>query len=685
MRGMPRASLPALAVCLGALLLSFGCAGARDGVSYADRPFAVDDRHADPWIASSFAGVTPAQEFPADARWANVDPGPTIESLRGKIVIVDFWTYGCINCIHNLPVLKELSSRYADEVVVIGVHSAKFPQEGNRDALRSVLRRFGITYPVLNDRDRRVMEQWGARAWPTLFLIDPAGNVAGKETGEGFERKFERAILSLIREFDERGELDRSPRPSLTAELPDGNQLLAFPQSVLATKASLFVADTGHHRILEVDRVTGAVLRAFGSGKEGFVDGPAEDAAFSSPRGPALSDGRLYVADTGNHAVRAIELATGAVGTVAGTGSRGYHYPPRPGPLPGVSLRSPWDIAVDGSILYVAMAGSHQLWWIDLDAASAGYLAGSGVEGVKNGPAPTAHLAQPSGLALATDGPLYFADSESSSVRAFSGAPDTPGEVWSVAGATDGLFTYGLVDGRGSSALFQHPTSLDVAGRMLYVADTYNHALRVVDRETFEVRTFAGGEPGWSDGEAAMFNEPSGIDVEGNVAYVADTNNHAIRRVDLDTGVVSTLLLTTEEPDPIAVPRDQHRLGGVSVSRGVIRVLVRVALPEGHKLQPATASRISVSVGDRPARTAEATSFPATVSLEAPARNADLSVDMWIAYCESEREERCFFDQVRYVVPLEVDGTSTAGRRTATDRQPTDRIEITHDVTPPSW
>lgn len=648
----------------GLVLALVGCVGETfddRSADYASRPFAVDDRRTDPWIAASYAGVSPAPSFPRDAQWLNVETPPTLESLRGKIVLVDFWTYGCINCIHNLPAIAELAQRYADVLVVIGVHSAKFPNEGDTGSLQATLRRLSIDYPVVNDHDRAMMEEWGARAWPTLFLIDPAGNIAGKETGEGFEHKFERAIASLIREFDERGELDRSPLPSFAetaASRGAGNRtILSFPEAVLIRDDVLYVADTGHHRILEISRVTGRIKRVFGSGSRGFGNGSASEASFDSPRGMAISDsGRtLYVADTGNHAVRAVDLQSGSVRRIAGTGNRGYHYPPPPGPLPAVTLRSPWDLVIEKQRLYVAMAGSHQLWWIDLHAGDAGYLAGSGAEGAHNGRAFAARLAQPSGVALGGDGTLYFADTESSSIRRYRAAGSIPqegGKVETVAGPTGSLFAYGLVDG--SEARFQHPKDIDVAEGTVYVADTYNHAIRALDVETGIVELIAGGESGWVDGPTPQFNRPSSIDVSRGVAYIADTNNHAIRRLDLDTRVASTLILSTTLPDSVAVPRDVYRRAMVTLPDGQNSVSVMVSLPPGYKLQPASPSRISVTVDNGPSAVFELEHDTIQIPVTLSPNSGEVVVDLWVAYCESEHQQRCYFDQVRYELPVDV-------------------------------
>lgn len=655
------------------LVLAIGvasCAARGAPASYAERPFAVDDRHADPWIAASYRGVTPAPGFPDDARWLNVSGNASLDDLRGKVVLVDFWTYGCINCIHNLPVIKQLSDTYGDALVVVGVHSAKFPHESDPQALRSTLDRYGIAYPVVNDHDRSIMDDWGARAWPTLFLIDPAGNIAGKETGEGFERKFDRAIASLIREFDEEGALDRTPVSWVDDAPADDRSLLSYPQGIAIVEDRLYVADTGHHRILEIERTTGRVLRTFGTGEAGFADG--SEPQFRTPRGMHIDQETrtLYVADSANHAVRAVDLESGDVTTVAGVGIRGHHYPPHPGKLPAVFLRSPWDVAPLGERLAVSLAGSHQIWWLDLAAGSSGYLAGTGAEGTENGASFTASLAQPSGMSLDSDGVLYFADSESSSVRRYADE-----EVATLAGPTDGLFSFGHRDGAAIDARFQHPTDVATFGGAVYVADSYNHAIRRI--EDGAVTTTAGGVRGWRDGDAPRFDEPTALHIIDDTAYVADTNNHAVRVVDLETGSASTLLLTTETPDTVAVPRHVRSLKPISVAGEELTVSMDVLLPPDHTLQTAVPSRISATIGDSVPTTRSVGRFPVDLQLRFPATaeggsGRTLYIDVWVAYCESDKTALCYFDQARYEVPI-VD----------TDEVPIRRLSLTHRVTLP--
>jgi thiol-disulfide isomerase/thioredoxin len=287
----------------------------------------------------SFAGSTPAPEFPPGLDWLNTSNPLTMAQLRGKVVMFDFWTYGCINCMHIIPDLKRLEAEYPDELVVIGVHSAKFRNEGDTRNIRQIILRYDIEHPVINDHDFLLWKAWGVRAWPTLAMIDPAGNVVGTHSGEGVYALFQPIVASLVQEFDERGMLDRRPLHLKMEKTGLPETVLSFPGKVLADAADmrLFISDTNHHRIIITEIESGHVLQVIGCGRPGFADGDILTAAFAYPQGVALSaDGQtLYVADTGNHAIRRVDLGTDFVTTLVGTGKQSRVYPPEGGIAPG--------------------------------------------------------------------------------------------------------------------------------------------------------------------------------------------------------------------------------------------------------------------------------------------------------------------------------------------------------------
>lgn len=611
----------------------------------------------------SFAGTTPAPEFPDGLEWLNVERPLTLAELRGKLVLLDFWTYGCINCIHIIPDLERLEAEYADELVVIGVHSAKFTNEGDTENIRQVIARYGLQHPVVNDKDFTVWRQWGANAWPTVVLIDPAGNVVGGHAGEGIYPIFQPVIDSLVEEFDGRGEIDREPI-ALDIEQPPST-VLSFPGKVLADPIGgrLFIADTNHHRIVIADLATGEVIDVAGVGTRGFDGGDFATATFDQPQGMALGDGgtTLFVADLGNHAIRSLDLEERTVSTLAGDGDQASIYPPRPGIVPDVELASPWDLLLVDELLYLAMAGSHQLWTIDLDSARFDPFAGSGREGVANAARLLAELAQPSGLAVDDTGRVYFADSESSSIRWAD--PESGGSTGLLAGSPDNLFDFGLVDGVSDEARFQHPLGVVHVDGRLFVADTYNSALRVIDLATSEVTTLAGGEPGWADGAEPRFYEPGGISYAAGWLYVADTNNHVVRRVDPETGSAETIVLYGIERFPYsggAMVSETVTFEAVSAAPGPGTLTLALTLPDGYKLNDIAPLTIEwyteggVVEFEMPVFTEVEPALPIEIPVTFSAGDGAIRAEATIYYCEAEATELCLVHQATFDIPVTV-------------------------------
>jgi thiol-disulfide isomerase/thioredoxin len=480
-----------------------------------------------------------APELAGAVDWFNVPAPLTLESLRGKVVLLDFWTYGCINCMHILPDLRRLEEKYRDELVVIGIHSAKFTNERKSENIRRILVRYDIDHPVANDAEFTIWRAYGARAWPTQVLIDPEGYVVATASGEGKGEAFDQAIHAVVRVFDERGLIDRRPIALSLERERLRTSTLAFPGKVLADDASrrLFIADSNHHRVLVANR-DGQVTEVIGSGAAGRVDGGFSEAAFYRPQGMALQGSVLYVADTENHLVRAVDLEARVVRTIAGIGRQAGWGEPGGASLE-TPLNSPWDLALAGGLLFVAMAGAHQIWILDLVRALAIPYAGSGREARVDGSIDDAAFSQPSGLAIAGE-TMFVADSEANIVRAVRLPPTN--DVRTIAGGD--LFEFGDRDGRGDQVRFQHPLGVAAHGGAVYVADTYNHKIRRLDPHTGEVVTFAGtGEPGMADGprHRAQFHEPGGLSATTEALYVADTNNHVIRVIPFTDEPTRTL------------------------------------------------------------------------------------------------------------------------------------------------
>ncbi len=633
----------------------------------------------------SYAGVIEAPEFPDGMDWLNVKEPLKFSSLRGKIVLLDFWTYGCINCMHNIPYIKQLQEEYPNELVVIGIHSAKFANEGRVSSLRNILLRYGITYPVVNDPEFVLWQMWGPQAWPTLVLVDPAGKVSAATMGEGFYPQFKEIIQSLKEEFIAKGQLDTRPWKNLLLR-PETRRpsLLSFPGKVRVDPSGnrLFVADSGNHRILQVDAGSGNILIRIGSGTPGFRDGTFDTAQFRNPQGMAVStDGKVvYVADTGNHALRRIDLKERRVTTLAGTGKQSEEYPPSAGVGPNLPLSSPWDVELSGNTLYIAMAGSHQVWTMDLLSQRLSPLAGSGAEGFTDGPAKEAELAQPSGISLDPNGRLYFADSEGSSIRFIE---LNERKVVTLAGAGNSLFDFGAVDAIGKEARFQHPLGVKYHNGKLYVADTYNHRIREIDPRTAEVKTLTGAEAGFTDGQDSRWDEPGGLDARGNTLYVADTNNHAIRWVNLSDGSVGTLSLReSSQSKGTSVPSQAAAIPGAGfpgaellftqaspplrfqvqeVSTGKGELSLFVELPKGYKLTAEAFSTFIIQSRGEAARfsgvsplSLQAPPFPIRIPFEFLGGTGEVVIEASIAYCAEDGESLCFIDRRRIEVPVRV-------------------------------
>jgi len=624
--------------------------------------------------AVSYAGTVAAPEFPDDLDWLNTDRPLAISQLRGKVVALDFWTYGCINCIHVIPDIERLEKKYADELVVIGVHSAKFDNERTTENIRQVVIRYGLEHAVVNDGDFEVWEAYGASAWPTMFVVDPAGKISGFHAGEGVFEVLDPVIASLVAEFDEKGSLDRTPIELRLERETVPQTVLSFPGKVTVGQDRMFIADTNHHRIVAA-KLDGEVLAVYGSGLEGFTDGVATGAAFDEPQGMALGpDGRvLYVADTGNHTIRAIDLESGMVSTAAGTGVQGA-WPPTGGAASVTPLHSPWDLELAGDVLFVAMAGTHQIWEYDLTSDDLAPYAGSGAEGTDNSSLASSSLAQPSGLSLAADGRLYFADSESSSIR-WADTTGTTG-VHTLAGSDRGLFDFGDADGVGTAALLQHPLGVVADGSDVWIVDTYNSKIKHIDSASGEVTTIAGRGAGWGDGADPLFYEPGGLDLAEGVLYVADTNNHAIRRVDTVTGAAGTVVLRGIE-EFLPAPGDEGYAGTIvqhdpiTVGTGTGSIVLDVVIPDGYKVNPEAPSRFEWSADAGVINLAPDSngvqinpSFPLEFGSDFGAGSTALVGDLSIVYCDAETEAICLFEQVRVNVPVTVIADAAASEVT---------------------
>lgn len=473
-------------------------------------------------------------------QWFNTDQPLSIESLRGKIVILDFWTFCCINCMHILPTLRRIEQTFPDDIVVIGIHTPKFASEREPSNVRNAIARYDIRHPVAHDPTMQIWQQYGVRSWPTLMFVGPDGNILGQAPGEPDADQLIEVLGNLVSEAKSAGVLSPDAFPLATPE-PQSSRF-SFPgklkpfSGVGAENAAWALTDGGHHQIVLLDRAGNDVSR-IGSGDRGFKDGSLAVARFNSPEGLIADGDVIYVADTFNHAIRRIDLAAGEVSTLAGTGKRGGALNE---PAHGVStaLASPWDLELKGNSLYFANAGTHQLGQYDISSGMVSFLAGNSAENIIDGPAAGAQLAQPSGLAFNEDkSQIYFADSETSAIRAVH--LDDMGSVTTLVGA--GLFDFGHVNGPFETARLQHPLGLTLRQGKILVADSYNHVIRTLDPITREVSDFDDEVFTCMDDICYPAQEPAGIvtDENDNVMLV-DTNNHRILKYEPDAMIYKT-------------------------------------------------------------------------------------------------------------------------------------------------
>lgn len=596
-----------------------------------------------------------APEFPAHLEWLNTDRKYSIKDFKGKFVLLDFWTYCCINCMHVMPELKSLEEKYP-ELIVIGVHSAKFHNERIMESIAQAVLRYEIEHPIIIDNNFEIWKTYGIDSWPSFILIGPDRQIIGRASGEGIFERMDAVMGKLASVYKEAGKLDRERIHFAPLVREATETYLRFPGKIEADSASrrLFISDSNHHRII-VANTDGDVLEIIGSGTSGRRDGGFGEAEFFRPQGLAFDPARnrLYVADTENHLIRMADMQEKKVTTIAGSNGKGRRIM-EAGRVPEIFLSSPWDLMILGKYLYIAMAGYHQIWKLNLDTLGIDAYAGSGAEGVLDGPRQKASLAQPSGIT--TDGrDLYFADSETSSLRMIQ-----EDVVTTLVGK--GLFVFGDQDGPFPEALLQHPIGIHYHENALYVADSYNHKVKKADLRTREVTTIIGtGTAGRGDGDAlkAGLHEPNDLAHLDGKLYIADTNNHAIRVYDPLTEQLSTMAFNAlqQKAEEKAVI-----LTGRSIPSRSKGLCLQLMLPEGYHWNKDAEQQI-VASSDNPEIVAalaplkKSEGFSYYIPLEVRGKGkTDLRISLAVYFCD--RETSCCFRPTEFILPLQVDETA---------------------------
>ena len=634
--------------------------------------------------------------------WINTAGPIDLRQLRGKFVVLDFWTYCCINCMHVLPQLKKLERAYPNEVVVIGVHSAKFETEQESKNIMEAVLRYEIEHPVVNDAQHKIWDNYEVTSWPFLCVIDPEGNLVARNPGEIDFETLDKFFKGALPYYRAKGLLDTTPLRFELAAYTAPTTPLRFPGKILADEKSdrLYIADSNHNRIV-VAKLDGTLIDTIGSGKIGADDGSYAAASFDHPQGLTLAGDILYVADTENHLLRKVELKKKRVATIAGTGKQGHGWPGIEEFVEGVGARktkhrfmgsplktpinSPWALSVQGHDLYIAMAGPHQIWKLSLSKPlEIGPFAGNGREDIIDGPHLPAQpfeqgfssFAQPSGLS--SDGQiLYVADSEGSSIRAVPLDPTKPvttiiGTSWQPGGR---LFTFGDVDGQGRKVRLQHALEVLYNDGKLYVADTYNNKIKVIDPHLTTCQTIAGNGQAGSGDEPAEFDEPAGLAIARDKLYVADTNNHLIRTIDLKRGnKVATLEIKGLSPPEVPKPSSKPNFAGaeqvelpaakVKAVDGKVRLQFALELPTGYKINPLAPLRYLIEANesrgpigrDALGKLAEVAEKSPTFEIELPATGATgvekLTVSLAYYYCQTGSEGLCKAGNVVWNVPV---------------------------------
>ena len=533
-------------------------------------------------------------------QWFNVSRPLEITDLKDRIILLDFWTYACVNCIQSIPEIKKLEQQFGSKLLVIGVHSGKFDNEKNPAAIKKAILKYDITHPVVNDPDLKIWNNFEVQAWPTFVLINPRGNVVKTYIGENEVEKIKKDLKKLIKKY--KYKIDRAPLPIMLEKHNIIGNVLDFPTKLeyaanFSYKSrhlpAIFISNSSQNNVI-VTSLTGDIILKIGSGQEGFEDGSFDAASFRSPKGLLYHNEKLYVADNGNHALRVVDFKEGKISTLVGSGQRGEVIDSNEIlEATNINLASPSDIEFfpNKETIAIANSGTHQILAYSLKNQTVSILAGNGSEGIDDGKYPENSLAQTADMS-AFNHKLYFVDSESSSLRVL----DETGDIKTLIGKD--LFKFGRENGGKEKALMQHPLGLMVDDTGAYISDSFNHVIRKYDFSSAQIRDLVGGKiRGEKIGKETQFDEPEGIVAVLDRLYIADSNNNRIvvvKRGGLDSELLDVM-------PPLKLPREGflQYLPNLQKSEDVkvkseAEILLKINLKTGWKINESGPSFINL-------------------------------------------------------------------------------------------
>ncbi len=599
------------------------------------------------------------------ARWINVQRPFTKSDLEDRVILLNFWTYDCIACMRVLPQIKELERELGNKLTVISVHSGKFDNQKDFNSITKATLRHDIAHAVLDDSDLKIWNSFAVKAWPTLVLINPRGNIKKTYTTENDITGLAHDVKKLTNKF--RYALNRDALPLLLEKNKIAKCVLNYPTKIEFTKnfpfkshnaPAFFIANSGQNNILVVS-LSGEIIWQIGSGKSGFSDGNFETAEFNMPEGMLYDAGKLYIADSGNHSIRLVNFKEQAVSTIVGSGNKGSIISATETDAKDTELASPTDLEFYPSANHIAIAnaGTNQILQYDIVKQKISILAGSGNEGIIDGKYPQNSLAQTSDLAAYND-KLYFVDSESSSLRVL----EKDGDVKTLIGK--GLFDFGNKNGNKDQALMQHPLGLTADDTGVYIVDSFNHAIKKYDVTSGEIRNVIGGIKGESLGGSAntKFDEPEGIISVFDRFYVVDSNNNRI--VIISRGKLSSELL--DVLPPLQLPKEGflqylpnlYKAGEIKIADKA--VTLKINLKKGWKINDLGPSFINLleMVDDEKANLVATFDWNMIANNELKLPNLDNRKDYMlqgvIYYCENKKNALCYVSS--YEQKLKSDG-----------------------------